>query len=446
MAKPRNDRGKAVTKFCLAMETHRRTEAGRVRSAKEFVAQFFPYDEHKSTDQLFVHMPNDVRGPVVSTWGIRGAKAALKDDDERIRLVVHDALVAGDVDEAIFEEGIEPAILIDWVALTEWWSFWRHGRLTGSAIQKALATARELALIDDPWFFLNLQSRGGKLKGIDVLCDTLSKDQIVGWIRKLHETGDGSPAGVIGAIGWETVLTKTAQEALLFALDQFARKAGLAPEPPAEAPKAASGTSGPIKAPAAAFEPSPAAASSPPSAEPSTARPELLAELHPTLSAPSDAVAMAEADGLAQAQATARVVQDDSGFEIAIPSSPAIDGGDSDDAPDGADQDHDEESPKLAEARAAMMQTLMSSGMDATAEPTASTARDDAPEVPEASPSSLEWPEPPITANGGTPVHPSEEPIALEEDDLQNASLSNLRVVSSPPPIPKKPGPVSSDG
>ena len=33
--------------------------------------------------------------------------------------------------------------------------------------------------------------------------------------------------------GWDTVLAKTAQDALLFALDQFARKAGLAPEPTA---------------------------------------------------------------------------------------------------------------------------------------------------------------------------------------------------------------------
>ena len=82
MAKPRNDRNQAVTKFCLAMEEHRRTEAGRVRTAKEFVAHFFPFDEQKAKDQLFLHMPNDVRGPVLAKWGIRGAKAALKDDDE----------------------------------------------------------------------------------------------------------------------------------------------------------------------------------------------------------------------------------------------------------------------------------------------------------------------------------------------------------------------------
>ena len=79
MANPRNDRNQAVTKFCLAMEEHRRTEPGRVRTAKEFVAIFFPHDEQRAPkNRLFVLMPNDVRGPVVSKWGIRGTKAALQ--------------------------------------------------------------------------------------------------------------------------------------------------------------------------------------------------------------------------------------------------------------------------------------------------------------------------------------------------------------------------------
>ena len=209
------------------MEEHRRSEVGRVRTAREFVANFFPYDDSQSTDKLFHLMPNDVRGPVLSQWGIRGGKAALKDDDAKVAHVVHDALVAGDIDESIFEEGVTPQILVDWVQLPDWWTFWRHGKLTGVAIQKALATARELEIIDDRWFLNNVQGRGGKLKGTDVVCDTLSKDQIVVWMRKLHETGDGTPAGLVASLGWETVLAKTAQDALLFALDAFARKAGL---------------------------------------------------------------------------------------------------------------------------------------------------------------------------------------------------------------------------
>jgi hypothetical protein len=425
------------------MEDHRRSEAGRVRTAKEFVAHFFPYDEGKARDQLFLHVPNDVRGPVLAKWGIRGAKAALKDDDDRVKLVVHDALIAGDIDEAIFEEGITPAILIDWIVLAEWWSFWRHGRLTGAAIQKALATARELGLIDDTWFLLNVQGRGGKLKGTDVLCDTLSKDQIVNWMRRLHETGDGSPSGLVAAIGWDTVLAKTAQDALLFALDQFARKAGLVPESAAGESKAS--VSGVAGAGGAAPLPSSSAGAAlftgdptvPPSREPVTARRAALVEAHPTVSAPLDAAAMAEADALAAVQA--RVAEEakrhDSGLPVAIPDIPAVDGGDAaDNEPPSIPSIEErslwaahqvEESPKLAEAREAMMQSLKSAEAKREAW--------DESEVP-AKPSSLEWPEPPPISAEAT-----DEPMPLSEADLQKASAPKIPA-PNPPPIPRKAG------
>ena len=373
MTNPRNDRDLAVTKFCRAMEDHRRTDAGRVRTAKELVAQFFPHDETKATDRLFLHMPNDVRGPVLASWGIRGAKAALKDDDAKVQFVVHDALVAGDIDDRIFEEGVTSEILVDWVALPEWWAFWRHGKLTGAAIQKALATAREVGLIDDRWFLENIQGRGGKLRGTDVLCDTLSKDQIIAWLRKLHESGDASPAGIIAALGWETVLAKAAQDALLYALDQFAQKVGLVAEP-APAPPA----------------------------------------------------------------------KRDSGFAVAIPDIPAVDGGDADGEPSSIpsvewSSKEMDESPKLAQARAAMMQTLISTE---TGVGTGKRELWDESEIP-AKPSSLEWPEPPpivaVTAAGGASSRPpSDPPIALDENDLQKASSARLPV-ANPPPVPRKP-------
>ena len=90
-------------------------------------------------------------------------------------------------------------LLVDWVALTDWWNFWRKGKLTGVAIRKALATARELGLIDDKWFFENLEGRGGRLKGTDVVCDTLTKDQVIGWLKNVHASGDGSPSGLIAS-------------------------------------------------------------------------------------------------------------------------------------------------------------------------------------------------------------------------------------------------------
>ena len=229
--KPRNDRQNAVTKFCLAMEAFRRTEPGRVKNAKDLVDHFFPHDAAMAVDKLFVHLPREVRAPLVAGWGIRGAKAALRDDDERIRNVVHDAMLAGDIDVSIFEEGLTPGILTDWVPLGDWWSFWRSGKVSGVPAQKALATARELGLFDDRWFLENLDGRGGRLKGTDAIADTLSKEQIVSWVRGIHGSGDGSPTGVVAALGWDVILARTAQEALMFALDALAKKLGLSEAP-----------------------------------------------------------------------------------------------------------------------------------------------------------------------------------------------------------------------
>ena len=229
--KPRNDRLNPVTRFCLAMEEARRTEAGRVKSAKELVDHFFPHDAAKAVDRLFVHLPREVRAPIVAGWGIRGAKAALRDDDDRIRGVIHDALLAGDIDPTIFEEGVTPGIVADWAPLGDWWGFWRSGMLSGAPTQRALASARELGLFDDRWFLANLDGRGGRLKGTDTIADTLTKEQIVSWVRAIHASGDGSPAGIVAALGWDVILKKTSQEALLFALDALAKKVGLVQEP-----------------------------------------------------------------------------------------------------------------------------------------------------------------------------------------------------------------------
>ena len=232
---PRNDRSKPVTKFCLAMEEHRRTPPGRVRTAREMLDHFFPRGAEGAVDRVFVHIPAEVRGPVIAGWGIRGEKAALRDTDEKVRSVVDDALASGDVDEKAFEEGLTAPIVVDWIPVAEWWAFWRSGSLTGVATQKALATGRELGLFDDEWLLENVHGRGGRLKGTDTICDTLSKEQIVSWLRSVHESGDGSPAGLVAALGWEAILTKTSQEALLFALDAFAGRVGLVTGAPATA-------------------------------------------------------------------------------------------------------------------------------------------------------------------------------------------------------------------
>jgi hypothetical protein len=229
--KPRNDRALALSAFCLEIEKHRRTPEGRVRNAEAFLHFYFPRqgDGTAATDRLFLHLPSEVRGPIVAGWRIRGLKAALRDDEERVKLVVLDALEAGDLDAAMFEEGVLPETLIDYAPLDEWWSFWRGTALPNAAVQKALASARAMHLIDDKWFLENVEGRGGKTKGTDAVADTLTKDDVIGWIRGIHASGDASPAGVIAARGWDNVLAKTSPEALLAALDAFARKVHLVP-------------------------------------------------------------------------------------------------------------------------------------------------------------------------------------------------------------------------
>src|SRR5262249_46134157 len=149
---PKNARGRPVTKLCLALETFRRTDEGRARDAKSFITHFFPYEKSIATDRLFVHIPKEVRADLLSNWGIRGKKSALRDDDERVRTTVSDALNAGDIDPSVIEEGVTPEILIDWIPLTDWWSFWRGTIVPVASVRKALAVARELALFDERWF------------------------------------------------------------------------------------------------------------------------------------------------------------------------------------------------------------------------------------------------------------------------------------------------------
>jgi hypothetical protein len=227
MFSPRNAPDAGVTKFCRLLEEYRRTDAGRVKSARELLDALFPHDERAAEDRIFRMIPREVRGPIVSGWGIRGKKSAIMDDDDRVRAVVHDALLAGDLDEKMFELGLSSDVLVDWIPLGDWWAFWRSGRITGAPVQRALAIARELGLFDDAWFLDNVRGRGGRLGGTDIVCDALPKDQIIAWLRNLHATGDGSPAGLVASLGWEVILAKTSAEALLHALDAFAQKVGL---------------------------------------------------------------------------------------------------------------------------------------------------------------------------------------------------------------------------
>jgi hypothetical protein len=227
--KARNDLTAAVPKFCLALEEYRRSPDGRVRSSQELVSAFFPHDEKGCTDRVFKYLPNDARGPIIAAWGIRGIKAALRDTDEKVQSVVHDALVAGDVDHLAFEDGLTPEVLVRWLPLADLWSFWRGGKLTKQALHKALSTAYELYLFDARWFLDSLQTRGGSLRGTDVLAEGLSKEDLTAWVHRIHEAADGSPKGIVAALGWDKIVARTADEVLISVLDAVVAKVGLVP-------------------------------------------------------------------------------------------------------------------------------------------------------------------------------------------------------------------------
>jgi hypothetical protein len=225
---PKNDRARPVTRLCLSLEIFRRTDDGRVRDAAALLDHFFPRDGGAAQDRLFLHLPKEVRADLLAGWGIRGKKSALRDDDEKVRATIADALAAGDIDAAAVEERVTPELLVDWAPLEDWWTFWRGSALPAPAVRRALAVARELALFDDRWLLEHVALRSPKLTGTDVICAALSKEQVVAWVQAVHASGDATPAGLVRALGWEALLAKTAHEALLAALDALARHVGLA--------------------------------------------------------------------------------------------------------------------------------------------------------------------------------------------------------------------------
>ena len=232
-----NDLAQPLARFCLTLEQYRRTTEGRVRGERELVAHFFPHDQNGATDELFRYVPRELRGPIVSGWKIRGPKTALRDDDAKVLRVVHDGLVAGDVDAATFEAAFGPELLVGHVPLGSWWRFWRAGTLSERAILKALSTAYDLGLFDADWFLKALEmpatglaAKAEPKRGLDVLAEGLSKADLTDWMRAIHQGGDGTAKGVLLALGWDRVVRHTRAPWLLAVLDKLAVKTGLVAE------------------------------------------------------------------------------------------------------------------------------------------------------------------------------------------------------------------------
>jgi len=221
----------AVSALCLALETFRRTDDGRIRSAKDFLVAFFPHDATTCEDRIFRHIPREVRARVLTAWGLRGTKTALRDTDDKVRGVVHDAIGAGDLDADEFEEGLDAQMVIRHLPLTDWWRFWRAGTMTKAVLGKALTTAYEVRLFDAKWFWDTVTR--GSLAGTDAIAEGLSKSELTEWLKKVHASGDGSPAGLLDAIGWDQVIARTPNDVLTPVVDALAKKIGLVEEPKA---------------------------------------------------------------------------------------------------------------------------------------------------------------------------------------------------------------------
>ena len=215
----------AVSKLCLTLETFRRTDEGRIRTAKDFQEAFFPYDANGCEDRVFFHLPNSVRAKVITAWGLRGSKTALRDSDEKVKSVVHDALSAGDLDAQAFEDGLDPAMVTRYLPLVHWWTFLRSANVTKVVVGKVLTTAYEVELFDAKWFWETIKS--GTLAGTDALAEYLSKSELTEWLRTVHGNANGTPTGLLLSIGWERILNRTPNDVLLPVVDALAAKIGL---------------------------------------------------------------------------------------------------------------------------------------------------------------------------------------------------------------------------
>jgi hypothetical protein len=226
-----------VSRLCLTLEAFRRIPEGRIRGAEDFQTSFFPHDATASEDKIFCHIPPEVRACVLTAWGLRGAKTALRDTNEKVRAVVHDALLSGDLDAQEFEEGLDASLVIRCVPLAAWWRFWRAGEQTKATLGKVLVTAYSLELFDAEWFFGTVVR--GALEGTDAVAEGLSKADLSLWMKRVHESGDGSPRGLLSAIGWDGIIANTPSEVLGSVVDALAKKVGLIDEELAPAARGA---------------------------------------------------------------------------------------------------------------------------------------------------------------------------------------------------------------
>src|SRR5262249_7682079 len=129
--------------------------------------------------------------------------------------------------------GLDAQMVIRHVPLVDWWRFWRSGTMTKNVLGRALTTAYEVRLFDAKWFWDTITR--GALVGTDAVAEGLSKAELTAWLKKVHASGDGSPAGLLDALGWEQILARTPNDVLTPVVDALAQKIALVEVAKAEA-------------------------------------------------------------------------------------------------------------------------------------------------------------------------------------------------------------------
>jgi hypothetical protein len=144
-----------------------------------------------------------------------------------------------------------------WVPLPDLWSFWRAGKLTKKAIETALVTGYELSLFDARWLLDTIEIGDRKLRGTDVLADGLTKADLAVWVHAVHQSGDGTPRGLLAALGWEKLVVSTRDAVLVAVLDAMASRVGLVKPAEVATASEAKGSEEPAAQPKEASPPPP---------------------------------------------------------------------------------------------------------------------------------------------------------------------------------------------
>ena len=221
-----NDLNAPVTKFCLALEKDRRTPEGRIRSRHDFREHFFPYDESAPKIASSVPAATTSAGRSSPRGESAAARRRCATTTRGYAAVVHDAFVAGDIDDQTFEDGLAPDLIIGWV---------RARRLV-----EVLARRKAHQVLDSTRARDGLRSRAVRRPLVSRHPRERRRqaarhrrprrgneqDRARRLDQKIHESGDGSPRGLSTALGWSTLVAKTSNAVLLSAMDAFAQKNG----------------------------------------------------------------------------------------------------------------------------------------------------------------------------------------------------------------------------